>query len=74
MEEKDFSSDSEIPEYEYVNETEMLKSGYFHDLLREKIRDCLYEERKKNKELDKILFDLEIDDLYLILYDKKNQN
>ena len=48
MEEKDFSSDSEINlEYENVNETEMLKSGYFRDLLREKITDCLNEERKK---------------------------
>ena len=37
MEEKNFSSDSEMEvEYEYVNETEMLKSGYFRDLLREK--------------------------------------
>ena len=59
MEEKNFSSDSEM-EIEYVNETEMLKSGYFQDLLREKIRDALYEERKKNKKLDKILFDVEI--------------
>ena len=41
MEEKDFSS-------AYVNETEMLKSDYFRDLLREKIRDAIYEERKKN--------------------------
>ena len=48
MEEKDFSSDSEIDlEYENVNETEMLKSGYFRDLLREKIIDCLNEEGKK---------------------------
>ena len=59
MEEKNFSSDSEM-EIEYVNETEMLKSGYFQDLLREKIRDALYEERKKNKNFDKILFDVEI--------------
>ena len=48
MEEKNFSSDSKMEiEYEYVNETEMLKSGYFRDILREKIRDALYEERKK---------------------------
>ena len=61
MEEKDFSSDSKMEiEYEYVNETEMLKSGYFRDILREKIRDALYEERKKNKKLDNILFDVEI--------------
>ena len=53
MEEKDFSS-------AYVNETEMLKSDYFRDLLREKIRDAIYEERKKNEKLDKILFDVEI--------------
>ena len=44
----------------YVNETEMLKSDYFRDLLREKIRDTIYEERKKNEKLDKILFDDEI--------------
>ena len=61
MEEKDFSSDSKMEiEYEYVNETEILKSGYFQDILREKIRDALYEERKKNEKLDKILFDVEI--------------
>ena len=53
MEEKDFSS-------AYVNETEMLKSDYFRDLLREKIRNAIYEERKKNEKLDKILFDDEI--------------
>ena len=53
MEEKDFSS-------AYVNETEMLKSDHFRDLLREKIRDTIYEERKKNEKLDKILFDDEI--------------
>ena len=48
MEEKDFSSGSEIEfENENVNETEMIKSGYFRDLLREKITDCLIEERKK---------------------------
>ena len=44
----------------YVNETEMLKSDYFRDLLREKIRETIYEERKKNEKLDKILFDDEI--------------
>ena len=44
----------------YVNETEMLKSDYFRDLLREKIRDAIYEERKKNEKLGKILFDDEI--------------
>ena len=46
MEEKDFSS-------AYVNETEMLKSDYFRDLLREKIRDIIYEERKKMRNLTK---------------------
>ena len=72
MEEKDFSSDSEINlEYENVNETEMLKSGYFRDLLREKITDCLSEERKKNKKLDKILFEMEIEKFALVLKDKK---
>ena len=65
MEEKDFSSASKIDiEYDYVNETEMLKSSYFRDLLREKIRDALYEERKKNDKLDKILFDAEIAKFY----------
>ena len=44
----------------YVNETEMLKSDYFRDLLREKIRDFIYEERKNNEQLDKILFNDEI--------------
>ena len=44
----------------YVNETEMLKSDYFRDLLREKIRDLIYEERKNNEQLDKILFNDEI--------------
>ena len=46
-------------EKSYVNETEMLKSDYFRDLLREK-RDTIYEERKKNEKLDKILFEDEI--------------
>ena len=49
MEEKDFSSDSEA---DFENETEMIKSGYFRDLLREKITNCLNEERKKSKKLD----------------------
>ena len=44
----------------YVNETEMLTSDYFRDLLREKIRDLIYEERKNNEQLDKILFNDEI--------------
>ena len=46
--------------FDDVNETEMLKSDYFRDLLREKIRDLIYEEREKNEKLDKILFDDEI--------------
>ena len=37
----------------YVNKTEMLKSDYFRDLLREKIRDIIYEERKKMRNLIK---------------------
>ena len=40
-------------EKSYVNETEMLKSDYFRDLLREKIRDTIYEERKKMGNLTK---------------------
>ena len=44
----------------YVNEKEILKSDYFRDLLREKIRDTIYEEREKNEKLDKILFEDEI--------------
>ena len=47
-------------EMSYVNETEMLKSDYFRVLLREKIRDLIYEERKNNEKLDKILFNDEI--------------
>ena len=35
-----------------------------------KIRDCLYEERKKNKKLDKILFDVEIEEFALVFKDK----
>ena len=47
-------------EYNYVNDIEMFQSAYFQDLLREKIGDTLYEERKKNEKLDKILFNMEI--------------
>ena len=62
MEEKNFSSDSEMEiEIENENETEMIKSDYFRDVLREKITNCLYEERKKSKKLDKILFVIEIE-------------
>ena len=54
MEEKIFSSDSEIEmEFENENETEMLKSDHFRDILREKITNCLHEERKKSKKLNK---------------------
>ena len=74
MEEKDFSSGSEMEmEYENVNETEMLKSGYFRDLLREKIKDCLNEERKKNVKLDKLLFELEVEKYNLLLKEKKSK-
>ena len=37
----------------YVNGTEMLKSDYFRDLLREKITDTIYEEREKMRNLTK---------------------
>ena len=71
MEEKNFSSDSEM-EMEYVNEMEMLKSGYFRNLLREKITECLNEEREKNKKLDKMLFDLEIQK-FILFKDKSKR-
>ena len=74
MEEKNFSSDSEIEmELENENETEMIKSGYFRDLLREKITKCLNEERKKSKKLNKILFDLEIEKFGHALKDIKSK-
>ena len=74
MEEKNFSSDSEIEmEFENENETEMLKSDHFRDLLREKITNCLYEERKKSKKLDKILFELEIEKFGHALNDIKSK-
>ena len=44
MEEKIFSSESEN---ENENETEMINSKYFRKVLREKITNCLNEERKK---------------------------
>ena len=71
MEEKNFSSDSEM-EMEYVNEMEMLKSGYFRGSLREKITECLNEEREKNKKLDKMLFDLEIQK-FILFKDKSKR-
>ena len=52
MEEKNFSSESEM-EIEIENETEMIKSDYFRDVLREKITNCLNEERKKVRNLTK---------------------
>ena len=74
MEEKNFSSDSEIEmEFENENETEMLKSGHFRDILREKITYYLYEERKKSKKLDKILFELEIEKFGHALKDIKSK-
>ena len=76
MEEKNFSSDSEMDmefENENANETEMIKSGYFRDILREKITKCLNEERQKSKKLDKILFDLEIEKFALALKDIKSK-
>ena len=74
MEEKIFSSDSEIEmEFENENETEMLKSDYFRDKLREKITNCLYEERKKSKKLDKILFEMEIEKFGHALKDIKSE-
>ena len=74
MEEKNFSSESEMEmEFENENETEMIKSDYFRDILREKITNCLNEERKKSKKLDKILFELEIEKIGLALKDIKSK-
>ena len=74
MEEKNFSSESEMEmEFENENETEMIKSDYFRDILREKITNCLNEERKKSKKLNKILFDLEIENITLALKDIKSK-
>ena len=74
MEEKNFSSDSEIEiEIENENETEMIKSDYFRDVLREKITNCFYEERKKSKKVDKILFEIEIEKFGLALKDIKSK-
>ena len=50
MEEKNFSSESEN---ENENETEMINSKYFRKVLREKITNCLNEERKKVRNLTK---------------------
>ena len=60
-------------ENENENETEMIKSDYFRDVLREKITNCLNEERKKSKKLDKILFEIEIEKFVLSLKDIKSK-
>ena len=74
MEEKNFSSDSEMEmEYENEKQKEMLKSGEFRDILREKITYYLFEERKKRKRLDKILFELEIEKFGQALKDIKSK-
>ena len=74
MEEKNISSQSEMEiENENENETEMIKSDYFRDVLREKITNCLNEERKKSKKLDKILFEIEIEKFGLALKDIKSK-
>ena len=74
MEEKNFSSDSEMEiEYEKEKQTTMLKSDEFRDILREKITYYLFEERKKSKRLDKILFELEIEKFGQALKDIKSR-
>ena len=60
-------------ENENENETEMIKRDYFRDVLREKITNCLNEERKKSKKLDKILFEIEIEKFGLALKDIKSK-
>ena len=52
MEEKNFSSESEN-EIENCREIDKLNSEYFRNLLREKITNCLNEERKKVRNLIK---------------------
>ena len=67
MEEKNFSSDSEIEmEFENESETEMIKSDYFRDKLREKITNCIHEERKKSKKLDKYYMKLRLRNLVML--------
>ena len=68
MEEKNFSSESENE-----NETNMINSKYFRKVLREKITNCLNEERKKSKKLDKILFEIEIEKFGLAVKDIKSK-
>ena len=68
MEEKIFSSESENE-----NETDMINSKYFRKVLREKITNCLNEERKKSKKLDKILFEIEIEKFGLAVKDIKSK-
>ena len=70
MEEKNFSSESEN---ENEKETEMINSKYFRKVLREKITNCLNEERKKSKKLDKILFEIEIEKFGLAVKDIKSK-
>ena len=54
MEEKNFSSLSE-------NEIETLNIKDFEKIFREEILKCLNEEKKKNKKLEKKLFEVEVD-------------
>ena len=68
MEEKNFSSESENE-----NETEMINSKYFRKVLHEKITNCLNEERKKSKKLDKRLFEIEIEKFGLAVKDIKSK-
>ena len=70
MEENNFSSGSEN---EYSLETDKLNSEYFRNSLCEKITNCLYEERKKSKKLDKILFEKEIENFTLAIKDIKSK-
>ena len=70
MEEKNFSSDSEN---ENGHETDKLNSEYFRNLLREKIKNCLNEERKKSKKLDRILFEIEMEKFGLAVRDVKSK-
>ena len=54
MEDKNFSSDSDFEiEYEKEKQTEMLKSGEFRDILREKITYIYLKKGKKARDLIK---------------------
>ena len=70
MEEKNCLSESEN---ENENETDKINSEYFRKVLREKITNCLNEERKKSKKLDKILFEIEIEKFGLAIKDIKSK-